>query len=316
MDTHSKLLRLVEDYRSLEIAQDRLRHAKTRLKESERDLKKQKVQHDKELDDLDSMEGLSMKGLFYKVLGSKEQQIEKERQEYLKASLLYNELKEGVELLEFEIEVLERKVSRIPEVQEKLVELKSIREKEILNEGGTKANDMRVILLKQEEAHIMKKELEEANQAVSEMHSLFMELRHHLKKAHDWGKWDTMSKKSNYYGWQKRGALDRARQVVSQIKNNSYRVKKELSDIGYLDYYEESSNVEYSSFAEVFFDNIITDWIIQRKIKSSLNTAIQEIRKLEAILAQLAKSMEDNADKIFALEEQRNVLLLKSNDEI
>jgi len=47
----------------------------------------------KELEDLNEIESKGLKPFFYKVLGSKEEQIEKERQEYLSASLKSEKMK-------------------------------------------------------------------------------------------------------------------------------------------------------------------------------------------------------------------------------
>ena len=47
----------------------------------------------KEFEDIENLEKLGMKALFYKVLGSQEEQLEKERQEYLQASLKYDQVR-------------------------------------------------------------------------------------------------------------------------------------------------------------------------------------------------------------------------------
>lgn len=53
----------------------------------------------KEQTDVRQLESLSLTGLFYSILGSKEQQLEKERQEALRAQLCLDEAKRTLELV-------------------------------------------------------------------------------------------------------------------------------------------------------------------------------------------------------------------------
>src|SRR5687768_14708376 len=64
----------------------------TRLASLEAQLAREKV-------DVQKLERISLTSLFYSVLGSREQQLEKERQELLSAQLLYQQNKAQVEYL-------------------------------------------------------------------------------------------------------------------------------------------------------------------------------------------------------------------------
>ena len=87
---------------------------------------------EKEFKDIERLEKLSVKGLFHQVLGSKEEQIEKERQEYLQASLKYDEAKKSTKLLEYERDLLEKKVQDLPALQNRLDQLIKQREKDLI----------------------------------------------------------------------------------------------------------------------------------------------------------------------------------------
>ena len=50
----------------------------------------------KEFEDIEALEKLGMKTLFYKVLGSQQEQLEKERQDYLQASLKYDQVRKSL----------------------------------------------------------------------------------------------------------------------------------------------------------------------------------------------------------------------------
>ena len=51
---------------------------------------------------MDKLEGLSLTGLFYSVLGTKRERLDKEREEYLAAKLKYDESQEAAKDLQAE----------------------------------------------------------------------------------------------------------------------------------------------------------------------------------------------------------------------
>jgi hypothetical protein len=63
--------------------------------------------------DVERLEGLTLISLFYTVLGTKEEAMQKERQEYLAAKLQYDECGAAIRDLEVELENLERELDAI-----------------------------------------------------------------------------------------------------------------------------------------------------------------------------------------------------------
>jgi len=117
---------------------------------------------DKEKEDFEDLQKLSIKGLFYKILGSKEAQIEKERQEYLEAALKYNEVKKSVELLEFEQQTLNEKLQKAPDLKNKLNKLLKEREKAIVKSNSTKGKQLLNLVHEIDRKVAMQREIQEA----------------------------------------------------------------------------------------------------------------------------------------------------------
>jgi hypothetical protein len=92
--------------------------------------------------DVERLEGLTLISLFYTVLGTKEEAMQKERQEYLAAKLQYDECGAAIRDLEVELENLERELDAIgdPEAEYQAV----LREKEdvLLQSGGLVAQQL------------------------------------------------------------------------------------------------------------------------------------------------------------------------------
>ncbi len=71
--------------------------------------------------------------MFHKFLGDREDRLQKERQDYLTASLRYNELFKSVELIRYELNLLSKKESNLNLVEKEINALMKDREKEILD---------------------------------------------------------------------------------------------------------------------------------------------------------------------------------------
>ncbi|HSH20978.1 MAG TPA: hypothetical protein VLA03_11020, partial [Draconibacterium sp.] len=82
----------------------------------------------KELKDVQQLEDGGIAALFYSILGNKVEKLDQERQEYLAAKLKYENCKNELEHLEFEIERLKSKIVELGEAEikyKKLLEKKS-----------------------------------------------------------------------------------------------------------------------------------------------------------------------------------------------
>jgi len=99
-DFKSQLKETLDQYQSAEKINRHLDKLDRRLTAEGKELGKMALALDKENKDYEELEKLSIRSIFHKVLGSKEEQMEKEKQEYLQASLKYDEAKKAIELLE------------------------------------------------------------------------------------------------------------------------------------------------------------------------------------------------------------------------
>ena len=136
-DLSQKIKEALEQLTSLEHAKKRYDEVKESIKEMNLSWKEMDKQLDKELKDIQKLEKLGLKSLFHKVLGSKEEELERERQEYLALNLKYKELIKSIEIAEFEEKVLAKKVVEIEVVERYLAKLMDQREKEILKSDST-----------------------------------------------------------------------------------------------------------------------------------------------------------------------------------
>lgn len=240
---------------------------------------------EKEENDVEQLEGKGVKTLFYKVLGSKEQQLEKERQEYLAASLEYNNCQDTIELLEFERDVLKDKVSNLAVVAESVKTLKKKREKEILSstdEPSLKAALSRN-LIKTDDLIKERQEYIEALQVGKASLQEVTVIYNHLQKAQNWGQWNNQRGSSSM----KFHAIDRASRHLPRAQMHLNNLKRELLDVGINDNRLILTLNEFSGFNLMFFDNIITDWILQQKLMKSIHAVKQTLAVIDSLLTHI-----------------------------
>lgn len=138
-----EIKKLLEEHQSLKKSEARLAEIVPEIEKVNREVQTLEQQMRKEFEDIENLEKLGMKALFYKVLGSQEEQLEKERQEYLQASLKYDQVRKNLELLEFEYNILKKKSGNLATIEQKLNDLSVRQEKELINMPGAAALEIK-----------------------------------------------------------------------------------------------------------------------------------------------------------------------------
>lgn len=258
----------------------------------------------KEYKDVQELESLNLKSLFKKVLGSREEQIQKERQEYLQASLKYNDFKKSVELLEYERDLLKKKLTDGDILNKELKKLKEKRKNELLNSGSMEGKELISIVKDLDRIISYKGELNNALDTGHKCEQHLKRLVHYLETAGEWGKWD-MAGGGRHASFNKMNAIDKAREASYHVKHHLAKFQQDLYNIGGQRYNLDINIGSFNRFTDVFFDNLISDWIIQQKINNALNnirgvndTVIRLMQGLQAeIQSKNAKAIDLNVRK-------------------
>jgi len=264
-----------------------------------------------ELEDLSEIESGGLKPFFYKVLGSKEKQIEKERQEYLAASLKFNEHQKSVEVLQYEVELLHKKLGDTVPLENELRTLKARRENEILKSHPTLAQQLLELANNMDKLYAYKKELNDVDVVGKKCIQSLNDMIHHLKQAKQWGNWDMMGGKSRIAGYNKHSAIDRAKNISVLVKHELINLNKELADVGKEKSHFQLNMDNFASFTDIFFDNLISDWVIQQKIVNASNNTLG-VRDRVVLIVNSIENESKKADKtIEELQSRRNEILQK-----
>jgi hypothetical protein len=284
----------------LDRTQNMLSEQTTRLTELE-------VIVQKEGADVENLEGLSLTGLFHAVLGDKQTQLEKERQEYLAAKLKYDECKYSVSALERDINDLKARIAGVGDVDS--LHRVIVERKEQLISQGSGRNATKLIEFSEALADTQSdiRELKEAIDAGKAVLAGLDGVVGFLKSARNWGTFDMLGG-GLIATAVKHSRIDRARESVHQVQQLLRVFQRELADI------DSRTDIEidissFVTFADYFFDGLIVDWVVQSRIGRSLDSAVQAAEQVHSVVQQLQINLKEAQTKRNVIEQQKHKLI-------
>lgn len=251
-----------------------------RIKHQKKEVKHLQRVVDKEEDDVIELQKLSLHSIFTKLLGTKEHELEKQRQEYLMAALKWQGAKKSLEALKFEKVVLEKQLSGLFNAEIKFDNVFNKFENTLTQslEDKTKLKlkklDLRIL---NHEERI--KEIREAIQAGKKAEKILVKIIKDLSEIKSWGNPFLNQKKSRtIYGKGKHASYGK-RNFVSLAKKDAQKanILLEHFEIEILDIYKQfkldyrNYIKSFSDFLEIFYDNLITDWVVKKSIDNTIH---------------------------------------------
>jgi hypothetical protein len=243
-------------------------------------------QLEKEKIDVAKLESISLTSLFYSALGSRDQQLEKERQELLSAQLLYQQNKKLIEFLVQEKSKLSTRLEKLTGIDAEYELALSEKESAIQQSSHTVSKEL---LELSEPLANLNSEVQEITEALTAGNGVILELDEAIKSldnAGNWGVWDMLGG-GFISDMIKHSHIDAARNNVNNSQTKISQFQRELADV------QKNAEVqidigELASFADFFLDGLIFDWVVQSKIENSLSQA----RSAKTIITQTIKELE------------------------
>ena len=307
--TSKKIQETLQQIRNLEKVASHLTDLNQRINKMNADrevYRKTMLEKDELVKDLD---GLSLKGIFHKVLGNKEEQIEKGRQEFLEVYMKLEEVNKAIDSLEFERKILEEKRLKQSGLHEELEELLKKREKELISTNSQTGLRLQKLASMEDQHQLLIWEIGEAEVAGAKAQKVLDEIIHFLKGARNWGGMYGNSRMSQYH---RRSNIDKARARMHLARQQLYVFQRELGDL-YAQTPDYASGLQmdlYEGFLATIFRNMISDWVLQNKIKNTLanvnsvrDAVVLELQRLVAARRAEKEGLENTAF------ERRNILM-------
>jgi hypothetical protein len=281
-----------------------------RIKQQELEVRRLSRIMAEEEEDIHQLNKLNMHSLFQTILGNKQEALEKERQEYLMAVLQFQGAEKNLATLKFEKTVLEKQLSGLFQADMTFDYLFNKYEKTIFNQLDKKAKakikaiDLRI--LNHEERIV---EIREAIRAGKKAEKVLTKIIDDLAEIKTWGNSILAKKKIKIYGGG--SPADAKKKFLYHAKHDAQKanILLEHFEIEILDIYKQFKLdyrqyiKSFNNFLEIFYDNLITDWMIKEDIKNT-SYAIETIHdKVLRILAMLENEIVKTKDYI--LEEKQ-----------
>jgi hypothetical protein len=284
-----------------------------RLQHEENSLAVMETVLQKEQRDVETLEKEGLSTMLRKFIGDREEKLEKEREEYLRASLKYNELYKSVNLIRFELDLLSKKEQDEEVVARRLEAMITMREKEIMELNELHAAELRALVHQHDNLNKYMVEVEEAYNAGMQAHELVRRTEQLLHDALQHGQHDMWGGRSYNRGNLKHFAIDQARDLASQARHALIRFGNELKDVFTDIIIEINLDIEkLNRFTDIFFDNLIFDFIAQQAIKKSVQNIIVTRKEVESALQLLEDEKTKALQKQADLEKQRREIVVKS----
>lgn len=293
------------------VLKEKLEIHKTGLSEKLKERKKEQanlqLQLHKSERKIEDLENLSIRNIFLKVLGNKEEQLERARQNYLMCYLKYNNCKERITAKEYELQLIRKKLiplSGIDKEFEGLLKRKAqylkVKNRDLAKEIVRIENSARTCRYKRKE---IAEAVESAEKAVEQLGKLMKALKH-IKS------WE-LAERTHYMHEDKiyvKSLLSEVQQADMALDD----LMDELHDVSEhyaMDYKPFVKRM--ADFLEYFYDGLISDWILHKKLTVSINLVVETIDKIKRIMAMLLNDNEDANEEEQLAEKLLEELLLE-----
>ena len=305
LSTYEKVLRKEKIDIHLAGLEDLIFTRQEKLKELESILSKQS-------NDIQKLEKVSILSLFRKILGNPEKAIDREKQDYLLAVMKYNECKASIEALKNEQTLLRNVQSGLFGLEKRLENLIKQKDSRInLDNPGVAKQiaqlDQRMLSHKEK-----LKELDEAIQAGERINIALRDIIKDLRDAVGWGPFN-YGGKGKYSTYKKKRFIDKASSEIVQVNALFLKFEEELHDVSkhyHLDYKNDIHY--YQDFLDTFINNLITDYVVRKKIKNSLAGVEATLDRVEMTILTLQHETKQCSQYMMDDKELKRKLLLDS----
>lgn len=302
-----RILKLYDDHKQKEKIIIHLRNIEELIERRKAEIASLAIRVDKEAMDVQKLESLNLFSLFQKVLGDHEEQLERERQEFLQAVLQHKGAVENLNSLEEEKDLVKRMISGKFSVASNLAKLLKEKENWIMR---MKQPEYELVFDFAERlaGHRSKvKEIQQAIQRGKQTQSTLDEISKGFKTIERW------------HGGMDRKVSERTKTQLRRIGKNIMKANnkiqhfyEELLDLH--DHFEmdyEGQIKRLKEFLKELVDSMITDWVIKRKLENSIHLISGMHDKISLMISMLELEAKKTEEYIGIEELDKKELIVK-----
>ncbi len=308
MDLQDELRQALEEHQSMTLAVRHYEKLRERLLDCFDELELLEEELQDSYHSIQQLETFSLRGVFLKILGDEEEQLGQERQAYLEKVLRYRELKHSIELMEFEEKVLAKKVEEAESVGMRLNALIKTREGSLMRSDDMARKKIQQIYDRIDRRERQKAQIQQIINLGYKLTTKLDRMAEYLLGTRNWGKWGKLFAKSNPTN------IDRAQTVFYQAKQLVFQLEEALEELNR----DQADGAAYSlalsgELSRLYIESLISDWVIQGKIRNALSN-VQSVRdRAQLIILSLKKQRQVIDRDIKDLDRQKRELVIQLN---
>jgi len=284
-----------------------LARAKQDLNEARKALQTLSAQMKVEGEDVRRLEGFSFAGLFYAIMGSKDDRLAEERRELLAAQMKHDFGSRRVAALEADIAGLQERLSGMKDLEARYEALLAEKERQIRASGGETARQLAGLEEKLAAATAHKRELCEAAAAGEKAQAALKRVIDALSSAANWGTLDLLGG-GMLSSAIKQSHLDEAHTAAQEAAPLLERFQRELADVRPAPELAVESD-GLTTFVDIFVDGLLIDLMVQSRINTSLKSAGAISGRVDGLLVNLDRERLAAQRELESLEEEEKNLL-------
>ncbi|HIT30795.1 MAG TPA: hypothetical protein IAC26_08155 [Candidatus Scatomorpha stercoravium] len=264
----------------LKIRLESLYRQRKELSEREAELRSRRVE---EQDDVDRLEGRSLARYFYTLLGSLDEKLDAERAGARAAAVEHDAVLAELEDVNAAVSEAEGELARLSGCEERYDKAVSAKAEYLKKSGSPLADRLRGI---EKRAAYNERQTRETDEAIRAGEAACAAAERVVKSLSSASTWSTIDIFSDSFlaDVVKYGRIDDAQRAMEQLRIALRRFGTELADVGGR---LETGMGDLLTFADIFFDNIFTDFAVSSRINRALYEAHEVEERVQRSLSSL-----------------------------
>lgn len=299
---NEEFLKLEEERTTLKKLKSKISTLDVEINKTNKSLEALKKILAKEKKDVDNLESFSLSYLYYKIKGSIDEKLSKEKLEFLEAQARYLEKEDYLNRLTSNKKQMLKDINDIGDIDLKYDDLLNNSAEYIIKFNNGKSEKVLLILNKLKNTSLELKEIQEALFEGDKLIPYIDKAISNLNSAQNWGIYDMMG--GDFIATMaKRSKMDDASNSINSIKVMLNRYNAELKDLSD----EINVNLNLDSMSGIFdylFDNFFTDYFVQGKINSTLDSTKNLKAKVNNIQSSLTNKAQNYKKEIENLKKE------------
>ncbi|MBN2652507.1 MAG: hypothetical protein JXR63_08990 [Spirochaetales bacterium] len=281
----------------------------TQKKQNLRELKELKVELTKEKEDYERIKKFGLEKVFYTIIGQQESKLEKEKQEFIVATMKFDTKKNEIKFINEELIKIRQKIGLLGDIKKEYESFMFVKEYVIKQQKIVESENLNEFTKRENLINNRIRELNEAKDVGEQITTQLNQALSALESAADWGVCDIFG--GGFIATSgKYARIDKARNFVAKTQVLMNRYKKELADADIK--IEKLINIgELSTFADYLIDGFVFDLFAQYKINKSIKRVQEILDKITKAQNFVEQQLDEEEMKLEHLRVKKNTLIEK-----